>query len=254
MSSYFSEKVYDDFLFDCWQANQRLTEEDWEFFGREEHHMSVPKRDGGILCPLNSQFLTKYQHWVAGVLQSEVEGKACFAFIPRNALPKVVEALRVKWQSHESKRVSAECREERSKKMKETNERMKKEGQPWWTEERRQKLSQKMTERNNALVAKGKHPMQSPEARAKKAEQAREQCLQSLADGTNAFLREGFSRHHQLRLVSEGKHNFQGAEAGRRVSERLKGRKCWVNRDGKIKLQREKPEGEWQNGRKWKDV
>ena len=90
-------KLYDEYLYDCYIANQRLTEEDWHYYGREEHHIEIPNRDGGLLTPLNSQHLTKYQHWIAGVLQSEVLGKNCFAFIPKDTLSQTLEALRIKW-------------------------------------------------------------------------------------------------------------------------------------------------------------
>jgi hypothetical protein len=94
-----AEKVYDDYLYDCYIANRQLTDEDWLYYGREEHHVEIPNRDGGLLTPCNSQHLTKYQHWVAGVLQSEVLQKMCFAAIPRGALNGTLENLREKWQS-----------------------------------------------------------------------------------------------------------------------------------------------------------
>lgn len=101
MTIRFVEDIYADFLFDCYVANLRLTEEDWFYYGKEEHHIEVPKRDGGVLTPLNSQFLTTYQHWVAGVLQSEMLGKCCFAMVPKNTLPPMFEMLRAKWaRSH----------------------------------------------------------------------------------------------------------------------------------------------------------
>jgi hypothetical protein len=97
MDKYDLSKVYDDYLFDCHVANKKLTEEDWEYFGREEHHTEIPSRDGGLLTPLNSQPLTTYQHWVAGVLLSEVLQKGCFAMIPKGALPPSLDILRAKW-------------------------------------------------------------------------------------------------------------------------------------------------------------
>ncbi len=91
------EKIYDDFLYDCHIANQHLTPEDWAYYGKEEHHIEIPNRDGGALTPCNSQYLTTYQHWVAGVLQSEVLQKCCSAYVPKEVLPAMVEMLRVKW-------------------------------------------------------------------------------------------------------------------------------------------------------------
>ena len=93
------EETYDDYLYDCYVANQRLTEEDWYYYGREIHHVEVPKCEGGLLLPLNSQPLTKHQHGVAGVLQSEVVGRKCFAMIPKGTLPPLLEKLRVKWDA-----------------------------------------------------------------------------------------------------------------------------------------------------------
>ena len=98
MTIRFVEDIYADFLFDCYIANQHLTDEDWLYYGREEHHIELPDREGGELTPLNSQRLTVYQHWIAGVLQSEVIGKKCFAFVPKGVLPPVFETLRLKWQ------------------------------------------------------------------------------------------------------------------------------------------------------------
>jgi len=99
----FVEDIYADFLFDCYIANQHLTDEDWHYYGREEHHIDLPERDGGVLTPLNSQPLTTYQHWIAGTLQSEVLGKCCFACVPKNKLPPIFEMLRSKWQREHCK-------------------------------------------------------------------------------------------------------------------------------------------------------
>jgi hypothetical protein len=88
-------KLYDEFLYDCYIANQRLTAEDWFYYGKETHHVEIPSRDGGLLTSLNSQPLTLYQHWIAGVLQSEVLDKVCFACIPKGVLPHWVEQLRL---------------------------------------------------------------------------------------------------------------------------------------------------------------
>lgn len=97
----FVEDIYADFLYDCYIVNQRLTEEDWSYYGKEEHHIEIPARDGGSLSPLNSQYLTTYQHWMAGVLQSEMLQKCCSAFVPKGVLPPWVESLRKKWASQQ---------------------------------------------------------------------------------------------------------------------------------------------------------
>jgi len=92
-----AEKVYDDYLYDCYIANRQLTDEDWLYYGREEHHVEIPTRDGGLLTPCNSQYLTKYQHWIAGILQSEVLQKCCFSMVPKKSIPPHLEELRKKW-------------------------------------------------------------------------------------------------------------------------------------------------------------
>jgi hypothetical protein len=91
------EDTYCDYLHDCYQANKRLSPDDWMWYGRELHHIEIPNCDGGTLGPLNEQYLTTYQHWVAGVLQSEMLGRLCFAYIPKGSLPGWIEDLRVKW-------------------------------------------------------------------------------------------------------------------------------------------------------------
>jgi hypothetical protein len=100
------EDIYYDYLHDCYQANKHLTPEDWMWYGRELHHIEIPNCDGGILGPLNEQHLTTYQHWVAGVLQSEVMGRTCFAFVPRGVLPAWVESLRVKWVGEHNRKTA----------------------------------------------------------------------------------------------------------------------------------------------------
>jgi hypothetical protein len=99
------EDIYYDYLHDCYQANKRLTPEDWMWYGRELHHIEIPNCDGGRLGPLNEQHLTTYQHWVAGVLQSEVTGRLCFAFVPKGVLPGWIDTLRVKWTRDQWERV-----------------------------------------------------------------------------------------------------------------------------------------------------
>ena len=97
------EEIYCDYLYDCHLANRFLTDEDWEFYGKEDHHVEIPDCEGGLLTPLNSQTLTTYQHWIAGILQSEIVGRKCFAMVPRGVLPLFLETLRVKWQTHHNR-------------------------------------------------------------------------------------------------------------------------------------------------------
>jgi hypothetical protein len=93
----YAEDIYSDYLYDCYIANQRLTDEDWHYYGKELHHTEIPACMGGVLNPLNSQELTTYQHWMAGVLQSEVVGTKCFFAPPPNSMPPLFEMLRSKW-------------------------------------------------------------------------------------------------------------------------------------------------------------
>ena len=142
----FVEDIYADYLFDCHIANQHLTGEDWEWFGREEHHIELPERDGGILTPLNSQPLTTYQHWIAGVLQSEVLGKCCFACVPKGVLPSMFEVLRGKWQSAHS-----------SEMFKKSGHRISNRGKMWITDG----IDQRMIHRSETIPAgwkKGRVP------------------------------------------------------------------------------------------------
>ena len=63
-------------------------------------------------------------------------------------------------------------------------------------------------------------------------------------------------RKRNQEKVESGTHNFQKIDRewlSERVRDRLKGAKRWVNKEGERKYQHEKPEGEWQNGIKWKE-
>jgi hypothetical protein len=93
------EEAYDNYLYDCYIANRQLTDEDWLYYGREEHHVEIPNRDGGLLTPCNSQYLTTYQHWIAGLLQSEHLQKCCNAMVPKNVFNAYLEELRIKWHN-----------------------------------------------------------------------------------------------------------------------------------------------------------
>jgi hypothetical protein len=159
-------RLYDNFLMDCHQANKRLTPEDWEWFGCELHHVDIPACEGGELTPLNSQPLTLVQHWKAGVLQSEVWGRKCFAFVPAGVLPQFFEELRKKWdasqlssehQSLASQCVKPETRSENGRRMGVSNRGKKKAS---WTPSRREKTvasltGKSKTDEHNAAVADG---------------------------------------------------------------------------------------------------
>jgi hypothetical protein len=140
--------------------------------------------------------------------------------------------------------------------------------------------SKRATERNLLMVSLGQHPMQQKHNRDATSIRSREWCESQLANGTHVFMGETASKarsEENQRRVSGGTHNFLGEGAGKRasdfqlrrveegthqwkteehsrnVSARFKGAKHWVNEKGDRKFQIEKPKGEWQNGRIWRN-
>ena len=57
---------------------------------------------------------------------------------------------------------------------------------------------------------------------------------------------------YQRTRVESGTHNWKSPEHSKWAQERFSGARHWVNEKGQCKFQHEKPEGNWQNGRKWK--
>ena len=57
----------------------------------------------------------------------------------------------------------------------------------------------------------------------------------------------------QIERSRKGEHQWQTEKHSQILSKRLKGTKWWVNPKGECRRQKEKPEGLWQNGQKWKD-
>jgi len=138
----------------------------------------------------------------------------------------------------------------------------------------------KRRERNLQMVADGTHPLFRLENRRAQAERGREILKKQLESGThvsqNPSHREKLKERNR-KEVENGTHNFMGPEASRRssemqlekvrnnthqwqsvkhkeeVSKRFKGAKHWVNESGEKKFQHEKPDGNWQNGRIWKE-
>lgn len=140
--------------------------------------------------------------------------------------------------------------------------------------------SRRTSERNLQWAASGSHPMQQEHNRIAASERSSRWCEKRLKEGTHPFMgpkasekrsEENRSRvlkgiHNlqgaenaqrssrlQLKRVEEGVHQWKTKEHSKSVSERFKGAKHWVNEKGERKFQREKPEGDWQNRRKWKD-
>ena len=60
------------------------------------------------------------------------------------------------------------------------------------------------------------------------------------------------TKERNRREVENGTHYFFGEAVGE-IRKKLKGTKMWVNRVGQVRMAKEKPEGEWQNGRVWKE-
>ena len=197
MTIRFVEDIYADFLFDCYIANQHLTDEDWHYYGREEHHIELPERDGGVLTPLNSQPLTTYQHWIAGALQSEVLGKCCFACVPKGVLPPMFEALRAKWQSRHNKERFAETGPQLSNRGKmrvtdgieqklihrsETIPAGWRKGRVPHSEETRRKISEAQKGRDTSHMLKAREGLPNPWVGRKHTEESKEkmrQCWES---------------------------------------------------------------------------
>ena len=259
------EEVYDDYLYDCYIANRQLTDEDWLYYGREEHHIEVPNRDGGILTPLNSQYLTTYQHWVAGVLQSEVLQKLCFAAIPRDALSGPLEELRAKWQSLGNtgekngmygKTISEEQREafsvQRRGKLNpsygkvwwhniETGEHEKSEQCPgvnWvrgMSDEYKQQMSERLSGENNPRYGVTLSEEQKQKSREKMLGRKNPEQSKRMTEyltGRTGELNPMFGR------TGENNPRF--------------GKKQWVNEKGEKRFCAECPGPEWQNGIKWR--
>lgn len=102
--------------------------------------------------------------------------------------------------------------------------------------------SERMRQLNQERVKSGKHPFQGERG----SELARKRNLRLLAEGAHPSQQPGWKeekRRLALEQLTNGTHNFQ----------KMKGMKYWVSKDGEIVRAREKPEGEWQNGRKWRN-
>jgi hypothetical protein len=76
-----------------------------------------------------------------------------------------------------------------------------------------------------------------------------------LENGTHNLVGEEAGKRasdQQLKRVEEGTHPWKTKEHSEKVSARFKGAKHWVNEKGETKFCQEKPEGNWQQGRKWR--
>jgi len=68
--------------------------------------------------------------------------------------------------------------------------------------------------------------------------------------GDTAFIE--MTKERNRREVENGTHYFF-SEVVSETRRKLKDTKMWVNRIGQVRMAKEKPEGEWQNGRVWKE-
>ena len=122
-----------------------------------------------------------------------------------------------------------------------------------------QEASRRLSALNRKLAVEGKHPAQSDVNRKASSDRLREISKKMLEDNThpsqNSENIDKLKKRNQEQLES-GSHSFQTIDRkwlSERVRERLTGAKRWVNREGERKYQHERPEGEWQNGIKWKE-
>jgi len=150
----------------------------------------------------------------------------------------------------------------------------------WESGEYRERHSQRMSKQNREKAGRGEHPMQQEKNRQGASERTKElweseewreknkdsiqhrtetlvrQNTLRLKNGTHNFMGEEAARRSsdmQLSRVEEGVHQWKTPEHSEAVSERFKGAKHWVNKQGERRFQQEKPEGEWINARKWRD-
>jgi hypothetical protein len=145
------------------------------------------------------------------------------------------------------------CTENKRRKTRERNLQMVADGtHPAYKPENRKAAADRMSAIAKKLWAEGNHFLQTPAG----IEKLKERNLKDVERGTHNLQGEEASKRAsdmQLKRSKEGTHQWKSEEHSRRVSERLKGTKCWVNREGKLRREKEKPEGEWQNGRVWKE-
>lgn len=152
---------------------------------------------------------------------------------------------------------------------------------PVFTEEDIRQRSSRMRQRNLEMAKSGTHPMQVEQSSRKTREKTSAILLDRASRGElwrqSEAGRAGATKENAKRVLN-GTHNLLGKEAGERVSKRqkarvekrehqwqteehrqavssrMKGTKHWVNPKGERKMQAIKPEGEWQNGRVWRDL
>jgi hypothetical protein len=229
------------------------------------------------------QWLTMEQHAIASALQTLAFGHNCMCGMHKKHMPDWLWNLCVPYYSESIRKfqvtqaAKGEHPWQQEEHIKSTKERLKK---LFESEQFRKEQSARISKRNSKLAKEGNHPMQKKENRVAASERAKDWTQKMIADGTHPSLKEGASERitqQNLERVQDGTHNLMGEEAAKRssekqlervaqgthqwkteehaakVKERFTGAKHWVNQQGEGKFQGEKPEGEWQNGRKWRN-
>jgi hypothetical protein len=229
------------------------------------------------------QWLTLRQHAIASALQTLAWKKRCHCGMHKEHMPGVLWELCFPYYSDSARKMQLERSKngehawQKPEYVELAKERMEK---MWESEEFRERHSQRMSKQNSEKAERGEHPMQQERNRQKQSERTKElweseewrennkdiiahrtetlvqQNAIRLKSGTHNLMgREAGKRSSemQLRRVQNGDHQWKTKEHSERVSERMKGAKFWVNPQGTVKRQKEKPEGQWQNGRKWKE-
>ena len=118
--------------------------------------------------------------------------------------------------------------------------------------ENRVAASERAKDWTQKMIADGTHPSLKEGA----SERITQQNLERVQDGTHNLMGEEAAKRSsekQLERVAQGTHQWKTEEHAAKVKERFAGAKHWVNQQGEGKFQREKTEGEWQNGRKWRN-
>jgi len=164
------------------------------------------------------QWLTLRQHAIASALQTLVFNKNCLCGWHKNHTPLFLWNLCFPLYSKAAAKVRRN-----------SNHRRYEEGtHPMQQENNRESQSIRMTETNLRMVQQGIHPSQSESNKQKKREQ-------------------------QLEKVKNGTHHVLTKEFSELISKQRKGTKWWVSPEGVLKSAIEKPPGNWQNGRKWRN-
>jgi len=229
------------------------------------------------------QWLTIEQHAIASALQTLAWKVGCLCGMHKKYMPSLLWELCMPYYSEAGRKTQLERVKrgehnlQKPENIAAAKERLAK---VWESEEYRKKHSKRISEQNRHKAEEGKHPMQTLENRLAASERAKKWSERMISEGTHPSLVEGASERitkQNLERVRNGTHNFLGPEASKRssemqlnrvktgehpwktkehsekVSNRMKGTKYWVNSQGIVKRQREKPEGQWQNGRKWRE-